>query len=130
MRIFFDRLPAFIAVGGVATALHWSLMYLLIHQSWHPAPATAAGGAAGLVAAYCGHSCFTFGADSHSGSSVLRFLLMAGLGWLINILLFLVLSACKFAVPVAQVLATAGATLSNYIVSRRFVFYAGYRHDS
>jgi putative flippase GtrA len=127
---FFDRLLPFLMVGGVATAVHWSVMYLLVQQLVIAALATAIGSVLGFIFAYIGHSRITFQHAKQAHVILPVFALASCLGWSINLGLFIFFLAINFPILLAQFLATAGATLCNYFTSKQFVFNEGYRHES
>ena len=118
----FGQFPAFLVTGAFATASHWGLMALLIHHGFIPLLATAAGASLGLVLAYLGHYYITFAATGRHRDKLPLFMLMASIGWLVNLLVFFSLSSTVLSVLWAQLFATACATFCNYIISRLFVF--------
>lgn len=131
---FIERFPAFLAVGTVATTVHWLLMALLIMQGFSPVAATAVGACTGLLLSYIGHCYVTFRTTtSHTdlngqmvgpshGRLFPGFCVTASVGWLINLLVFMLLSALVLSVPLSQMIATGCATVCNYVLNRQFVF--------
>ncbi len=117
------RLPIYAAVGGVATAVHYALLALLVERwGW---PAWQAAGLAAMVGAqvaYAGNRAFTF---AHRGAvlrSWPRFQLTALAGAAFGMVLVAasqVLGAHYF---VGQVLATVLSMLLTYVINRRWTF--------
>jgi putative flippase GtrA len=120
---FQRRLPRFLVAGGIATLLHWLIMWLLVQAGLAPAFSTAAGATAGLAFNYLAQHQYAFASDLPHRVALPRYLAAANLGWGLNLLCFSVLSLAGFKILAAQFFATATATLANFFFAKRFVFH-------
>ncbi|WP_228160489.1 MULTISPECIES: GtrA family protein [Marinobacter] len=120
-------MTGFLASGGLATALHWSVMAGLWGLGVAPALATATGSAAGAGVNYGLQRRLAFGVASPHRRALPRYLLSCSLAWLSNVLLFAFLhSVAACPVALAQVATTALVTGLNYCLYQRFVFHESF----
>ncbi len=114
----------FLVAGGLATAVHWGVMWLLVVAGQAPFHATAAGGLAGGVVNYGLQRRLTFDyRGSHTGVMP-RYLLSCAAAWLVNLLVFQLLHVpAGLPTGIAQFATTALVSLMNYLVYRRLVFH-------
>ncbi len=123
-----DRLHAllfrFVLSGGLATAVHWSLMALLIRFHLSAEVATALGALAGAIANYLLQQHFTFRVRLGHARALPRYVLVMVLGWLANLGLFTALHGwLELGVSPAQLITTALVALFNFTLYRRVVFH-------
>jgi len=114
----------FAAAGGLATAIHWAAMGLLVATGADPLLSTAVGSLAGASANYGLQRGLAFrGAGPHR-QTVWRYLIACAFAWQANLLLFAVLNgAAALPVAIAQALTTALVAVSNFAIYRRLVFH-------
>lgn len=113
----------FVLVGGSATALHYLVMFLLIHLAGVDAGiASASGYTLSTFWNYWANACFTFGGGHDHARSLPRFLATAIAGLGINQLMLLGLIALGIPVAVAQLAATATVLLWNYFINASWAF--------
>lgn len=120
------NLPAWLryaAVGGVATAVHYALLWVAVER-WHWAPPLAAGAGAALGAqvAFVGNRVFTFGHRGPWLPAWWRFQLTAALGGITSMAVVALGTALGVHYLAAQVLATGLAMGLTYAVNRRWTF--------
>jgi len=110
--------------GGLATALHYGLLLLLVERlHWAPGPAAALGAGAGALLAYAGNRRYTFAASrAGHGRALPRFALVALGGALLNGALVGGLSAAGLHYLLAQLLATLAVLLLGYHLNKRWTF--------
>jgi len=113
-----------VVAGGLATAIHWTVMASLVAATVDSSIATAAGSLSGAVANYGLQRRIAFPRAPGHGTSIRRYLASCALAWHANLALFYLLSE-KLPLPVipAQLLTTALVTALNLVVYRRFVFH-------
>ena len=118
-------LVRFLVVGAIATASHWLVMALLVSQEASPAISTAIGAAIGLHINYLGQHRFAFRSSVRHSIAFPRYLASALLGWGVNLGVFTTAIDLLNQIVAAQFIATAAATIINFIVARGMVFNAG-----
>lgn len=123
-----DRLTAllvrFVLSGGIATALHWALMAVLIHFHGSAVLATALGALAGACANYLLQQRFTFRVRVEHLQTMPRYALVTLLGWLANLALFAVFHAWMgLGVTLAQLITSGLVALLNFALYKRVVFH-------
>jgi|SRR5690554_1300332 len=113
----------FVLVGGAAFILDTGIFLLLYGLGLPSVPANAAGMLAGFLLGLVGHHYLTF---RRTGPPGLGTAVRYGGGFAFNLALGItVLELLLFSGPsplVAKILATAVVTVSNYLISRYFVF--------
>jgi putative flippase GtrA len=114
----------FIAVGGSAVAVHWSVAVTLVtFAGLGPFVANAIGFWVGFVASFLGHRRLTFRSEAPVASSLGRYVLLACLGLLLNEAgLWLMLATTPLPYPVALVLVIGAVAVVTYFSSKRWVF--------
>jgi len=115
----------FLAVGAIATITHWLVMAILVSQGERPTVSTAIGAAIGLHINYIGQHRFAFRSTVRHGIAFPRYLASAAFGWGVNLAVFMIASELGGQVVASQLMATAAATIINFIVARGIVFDAG-----
>ncbi|SFM46141.1 GtrA family protein [Marinobacter pelagius] len=116
-------LPRFLMAGGMATLLHWLIMMVLVRAGVNAVAATAIGASAGLIANYIGQHRFAFCSALPHRVTFPRYLAGAGIGWILNLLSFVLLRIADANVAFAQITATGVVALANYLFAERFVFH-------
>lgn len=123
-----DRLTAllvrFVLSGGIATALHWTLMAVLIYCHGSAVAATALGAFAGACANYWLQQRFTFRARVEHWQTMPRYVLVTLLGWLVNVALFAFFQAwLGLDVMPAQLITSGLVALLSFVLYKRVVFH-------
>jgi len=114
----------FLTSGGLATGVHWSLMWLLIQLGMDATLATAIGAAAGAVANYVLQYYHTFKCQTAHASVIPDYLKVVLVGWMANILLFYLLyNYLLNNAAWAQLLTTALVTVLNFTLYHKVVFH-------
>lgn len=119
-----NQLGRFLLVGGLATALHYCILFLLVHWSGFGAVfASSIGFAISAIFNYGLNRNFTFRSDATHGKAFPRFLAVALCGGGINAALIALLTI-PFSVHymLAQVVATIVTLVWNFIVNRLWTF--------
>lgn len=116
-------LPRFLVIGGLATLAHWGVMAQLLHLGASPYLATGWGALTGLALNYLGQHRLAFRSTLRHRVALPRYLAAAGTGWLLNLGAFAAALAILDTVALAQVLATGGVALINYLIADGFVFH-------
>ena len=113
----------FLLVGGLATALHYTLALLGVFAlGMAVVPASALGFASSAVANYLLNARLTFRSKAAHRTTAPRFLAVCSAGLLMNSLfLSLLLSLGMHAVP-SQILTTLGVLIWNYVVNGLWTF--------
>lgn len=116
-------LMTFIAVGGMATALQYSILVATVYWlSWPVQYGSTFGFGISAIANYLLNARLTFQSTHSHKVAVPRFILVAGSGLLINYgMLTMLLSLGAHAV-IAQILTTIGVLIWNYVVNGIWTF--------
>lgn len=114
----------FAAIGAVGTTAHYLLLIALVEAfSARPAIASTAGFTIGAAVNYCLNYRFTFHSSSPHAMAIPRFLLIAGIGALINVtLMWLLAESAGVYYLAAQLVATAVVLAWNFAGSRHWAF--------
>lgn len=113
----------FLASGGAATALHFSVMALLTALEVGATPATATGALLGALANYRLQYRWTFASTRAHREAVSLFALVAAANWLGNLMIFASLyHLIGLPVPLAQLITTGTLTAVNYRLYDQVVF--------
>ncbi|WP_298235647.1 GtrA family protein [uncultured Azohydromonas sp.] len=112
------------AVGGLATAVHYALLALLVEAvRVPPAAAAALGALAGAVLAYAGNRRFTFrDVEVCHRRTLPRFLTVAALSAALNSLLVALGTALGEHYLLAQAQSTAAGLVLGYGLNKRWSF--------
>ncbi|HZV93492.1 MAG TPA: GtrA family protein [Caldimonas sp.] len=113
----------YLAVGAVATAVHYAVLVTLV-EAGHVAPrfAAAAGAWIGAQVAFAGNARFTFGHAAGGVSAWWRFQLTALIGAAISFAVVAAGVRLGLHYLLAQVVATAIAVFATYEINRRWSF--------
>ncbi len=114
----------FALVGGAATAVHYTVLLLLVNSAGQaPVPASSLGAACGALVSYMLNYHVTFGTTSTHSRALPRFLVMVGIGFGLNALFMLTLvDLCEIHYIISQVATTILVLISNYAMSAHWVF--------
>ena len=126
-RTHFSRFVRFSLVGGVATAIQYALLILLVHGlGMAPTPASSIGFVLSAGVNYLLNYRFTFHSDRPHGAAAAKFGLLAGAGLLINAAMMHVMIGAGLHYLIAQVCATGVVLFWNFIGNTVWTF--GVRH--
>lgn len=119
-----ESIAGFLVAGGIATASHWGVMWVLMTADFAPLHATAFGSLLGAAVNYGLQRRLAFDYHgSHAGAAP-RYLLACAAAWLLNLLVFQCLhAAAGLPAGIAQFMTTAIVSLMSYLVYRRLVFH-------
>jgi len=121
-----SRFVRFAAVGGIATAIQYALLILLVRGfGMAPTPASSAGFVLSAFVNYFLNYRFTFRSDRPHAPAMTKFALLAAAGLLINAAIMQVLVASGIHYLLAQVSATAVVLLWNFIGNSLWTFGSG-----
>lgn len=113
----------FAAVGAVATAVHYSVMIALAELGgMHPVWATVCGFAVGAVVSYVLNRRFTFAAKPAFGAGLAKFLVVIGIGAVINAGIVAAFVGAGVHYMIGQVIATGLVLIWNFAGARLLVF--------
>lgn len=122
----FARFVRFSLVGGLATAIQYALLILLVHGfGMAPTPASSIGFVLSAALNYLLNYRFTFRSDRPHGPAAARFGLLAGTGLLINAAIMHLLIVAGAHYLLAQVCATGVVLLWNFIGNTVWTFRMG-----
>lgn len=125
-REHLTRFVRFALVGGMATAIQYALLVILV-RGLHlaPTPASSIGFAVSAIANYLLNYRFTFRSDRPHGPAAAKFGILAGAGLLINAAIMHVLVGMGVQYLIAQVCATGVVLFWNFIGNTLWTFGAG-----
>ena len=113
----------FVLVGGTATAIHYLIMFALLHfQACNKLVASGAGFIISAIFNYLANANFTFRSAHNHAESVPRFIATMIAGLAINTSVLASLTWLGMATAVAQVLATGVVTAWNYTINAIWTF--------
>lgn len=114
----------YLAVGLVATGVHYLVLYLLVEKFGRAPPLAAAAGAlCGALAGYAGNWRFTFARSAGHGQALPRFLAVAAWGALANgLLVWAGTRHMGLHYLLAQVVATVLVVLMTFRINRAWTF--------
>lgn len=119
----FTRFVKFAAVGGIATAIQYAVLILLVRAfAMAPTPASSIGFVLSAGVNYLLNYRFTFQSDRPHGPAAARFAILAGTGLLINAAIMRLMIGAGVHYLVAQVCATAVVFLWNFIGNSLWTF--------
>ncbi|MCP5162925.1 MAG: GtrA family protein [Hahellaceae bacterium] len=122
---FYSRLSRFLLSGGLATSLHWLLMWLLIQSGTDATVATGAGAALGACVNYLLQYYYSFRCREPHRVVFFAYVQTCVAGWLANLALFYLLF--HFLLPqaaIAQFCTTGLVTFLNFFLYQKVVFHA------
>jgi putative flippase GtrA len=125
LRELLERLVRFGLVGGVATGVQYVILVALVRGTgmWPPA-ASALGFVVSAAGNYWSNYHFTFGSRQPHAPAALKFLILAGVGLVLNAALMAMLVDLGWHYLVAQVCVTAVVFLWNFIGNSLWTFRA------
>ena len=113
----------FLLVGGVATALQYSVLITSVEWGHAPKlPASVGAYLCGAVASYLLNRSFTFKSDIAHGRGFAKFMVVNLIGLGLNTLIFYALTQASVHYILAQMIATGLVLIWNYFGARLFVF--------
>lgn len=125
-KAHFIRFVRFTAVGGVATAIQYALLVLLVRGlRMAPTPASSIGFALSSFVNYLLNYRFTFHSDRPHAPAAAKFALLAGMGLLINAAIMHVMIRAGVHYLIAQVCATGVVLFWNFIGNSLWTFGVG-----
>ena len=125
MKETFNQFLRFAAVGAVATVGHYAVLIGLKELAGlGPLIATTCGFFVGSVMSYSMNRVFTFAARPAFGSGLVKFLIVTGVGALLNVAIVAFFIGQGLYYLIAQVIATCIVLLWNFAGARLLVFRA------
>jgi putative flippase GtrA len=114
----------FLVVGVIATAIHFVVMILMVQVfSVRPVSASIAGYASSALVNYQLNRVLTFSSSLPHSLALSRFLVVSGVGLLINSLaMYLLVNSLQFNYIASQVATTVVVLLWNFTLSRFWTF--------
>jgi len=113
--------------GSLATTVHYTILISMVEiLAIHPIMASSLGFIGGAITGFCLNKNFVF-CDLNAGKAAcVKYLLMAGIGALLNIILLLVLTNnIHLHYLLAQLLTTISIVLCNFICCKTWIFNRG-----
>lgn len=127
-RTHLSRFMRFAVVGGIATAIQYAILILLVRGfGMAPTAASSIGFALSAVANYLLNYRFTFDSDRPHGPAAAKFGLLAATGLLINAVIMHLLVAAGVHYLLAQVCATGVVLFWNFVGNSLWTFGVGER---
>jgi putative flippase GtrA len=121
-----SRLVRFAVVGGIATAIQYALLILLVRGfGMAPTPASSIGFVLSAVVNYLLNYRFTFQSSRPHGPAAAKFGLLAGTGLLINAVIMRLMTGAGVHYLIAQVCATGVVLFWNFIGNSMWTFGVG-----
>jgi len=121
---FIRQASSFVGVGLVATSIHYFVLIVMVQLvGAPPVPAALLGYLCGGILSYSFNRRHTFASDRPHGEAVWRFMLVAGVGFLLTFL-FMALLVDKWGRPylLAQVLTTGLVMVWTFTANRYWTF--------
>ena len=121
---FFVQMSKYGVVGLIGTAVHYTLMAILIRGlSAEVVLASTLGAIAGALVNYVLNYFYTFRSDRHHHEAIVRFWIIASIGWGINAgILAINEYLLGMHVILAQLTATAVVFVITFFMNRRWTF--------
>jgi putative flippase GtrA len=118
-----SRFVRFSLVGGVATAIQYALLILLVHAfGMAPTPASCIGFVLSAGVNYLLNYRFTFQSDRPHAAAAAKFGLLAGTGLLINAAIMRLMTGAGVQYLIAQACATGVVLLWNFAGNSLWTF--------
>lgn len=125
MRETFNQFLRFATVGAVATAAHYSVLIALKELAGvGPLIATTCGFGVGAVVSYSLNRIFTFATRPSYGRGLVKFLIVVGVGALLNVSIVAFFIEQGLHYLIAQLIATGIVLIWNFTGARLVVFRA------
>jgi putative flippase GtrA len=113
----------FVSVGAFGTALHYAVLVFFVSLlNCDPAVGAMAGAACGAAFNYLLNRCFTFRSDRPHTEALPRFVLLAGIGVLLNGVIVKGLTMVTVNYLASQVAATLTIFILNFFLSKLWIF--------
>jgi putative flippase GtrA len=126
VRTHFSRFVRFIVVGGVATAIQYAILILLVRGlGMAPTPASSMGFVLSAAVNYLLNYRFTFQSNRPHGPAAVKFGLLAAAGLLINGAIMHLLTGAAVHYLLAQAGATGVVLFWNFIGNTLWTFGPG-----
>lgn len=117
------QLVRFLCVGGFATALHYAVMFTLLHGAgWEPLNASALGFITSAIINFILNARITFRSDQSVLHTAPRFAIVCAMGLLLNHFVLAALLALDSQPFLAQIIATLTVLSWNFIVNALWTF--------
>ena len=121
-----SRLGRYIVVGGIATAIQYAILILLVRGlGMAPTPASSIGFVLSAGVNYLLNYRFTFRSNRPHGPAAAKFAALAGTGLLINAAIMHVMTGAGAQYLIAQVCATGAVLFFGFIGNTIWTFGAG-----
>lgn len=121
-----NRFVRFAAVGGIATAIQYALLVLLVRElGVAPTPASSIGFVLSAGVNYLLNYRFTFQSNRPHGPAAAKFGLLAGMGLLINAVIMHLMIGAGVHYLIAQVCATGVVLFWNFVGNTIWTFGVG-----
>jgi len=115
----------FAAVGAVATAAHYAVLVALAELAgFDPVTATVCGFGVGAVVSYTLNRIYTFSVRPAYGRGLAKFLVVVGIGAVLNAAIVALFIRVGLHYMIAQVIATCVVLIWNFAGARLVVFRA------
>ena len=117
------KFTRFALVGGVATSIQYLLLFILVHWTGsNPVLASSLGFVVSAFANYLLNYHYTFRSKHQHGTALLKFMVIAGVGLILNSTIMQTLTVEGLHYLIAQVIATAGVLLWSFTGNNLWTF--------
>ena len=117
------QLLTFAGVGAIGTAFHYALLVCVVSGfGLDPYVGAMVGATGGALSNYWLNHRFTFCSDRAHKEALPRFLLMAGIGILLNGIIVKTLTLVEIHYLISQMVATLTIFVLNFLVSKLWIF--------
>lgn len=118
-----EQFAKFASAGAIGTALHYLILATLVSfLFFSPVVASTLGALAGAGMNYWLNRNYTFRSTRRHREALPRFIMLAGLGLTLNAFIVGLTTTAGLHYLVAQVVATCGVLIINFLVSRIWIF--------
>lgn len=115
----------FLVSGGIATVVHWTILWGLINLQVEAVLASSIGAFAGAIVNYVLQYFFTFKTERKHKQALLTYIPAVVFSWSLNLALFYILYGGLFPEPMmAQVVTTVLVAIVNFLIYKKVVFRA------
>jgi putative flippase GtrA len=122
----FSRFVRYLVVGGIATAIQYAILILLVRGlGMAPTPASSIGFVLSAGVNYLLNYRFTFQSNRPHGPAAAKFAVLAGTGLLINAVIMHLMTRAGAQYLIAQVCATGAVLFFGFIGNTIWTFGAG-----
>jgi putative flippase GtrA len=117
------KFTRFVLVGGVATSIQYLLLFGLVHWTGaNPVLASSLGFVVSAFANYLLNYYYTFRSKHEHGPALLKFMVIAGVGLILNLMIMQILTGETLHYLIAQVIATAVVLLWSFAGNSLWTF--------